>query len=259
MRNLIFFLVIFSLCGCSYFEEKEDETKDWDADRLYSEAKGNLDAGFYADAVDFYQRLESRYPFGKHTQQALIDLAYGYFKSEEHDAAISACNRFIKLYPQNSYVDYAYYLKGLANFNKGKANVQRFIPNDIVDESQRDTGSAYEAFQNFSELIKKYPDSEYVEDAQQRMRHLRNNLASNEIFVANYYMKRGAFLAAANRARYVIENYNRTSAVPEALVIMARAYRILEMEDLARDAIRVLKLNYPNHPGSYEVEELEIK
>jgi len=91
------------------------------------------------------------------------------------------------------------------------------------------------------------------------MRHLRNNLASNEVYVASYYMKRGAFLAAANRARYVIENYNRTSAVPEALVIMARAYRILEMEDLARDAIRVLKLNYPNHPGSYEVEELEIK
>ena len=252
-------LFIFLLSSCSYFEEKEDETKDWDADRLYSEAKGNLDAGFYSDAVDYYQRLESRYPFGEHAQQSLLDLAYGYFKSEEHDASIAACNRFIKLYPQNIHVDYAYYLKGLASFNKGKASVQRFIPNEIVDESQRDTGAAQEAFQYFSELIKKFPNSEYVDDAEQRMRHLRNNLASNEVFVATYYMRRGAFLAAANRARYVIENYNRTPVVPEALVIMARAYRILEMEDLARDAIRVLKLNYPNHPGIYEIEDLEIK
>ncbi len=259
MHNLVFFLVIFLLSSCSYFEEKEDETKDWDADRLYSEAKGNLDAGFYSDAVDYYQRLESRYPFGEHAQQSLLDLAYGYFKSEEHDASIAACNRFIKLYPQNIHVDYAYYLKGLASFNKGKASVQRFIPNEIVDESQRDTGAAQEAFQYFSELIKKFPNSEYVDDAEQRMRHLRNNLASNEVFVATYYMRRGAFLAAANRARYVIENYNRTPVVPEALVIMARAYRILEMEDLARDAIRVLKLNYPNHPGIYEIEDLEIK
>ena len=259
MRNLVFFLVIFLLSSCSYFEEKEDETKVWDADRLYSDAKGNLDAGFYSDAVDYYQRLESRYPFGEHAQQSLLDLAYGYFKSEEHDASIAACNRFIKLYPQNIHVDYAYYLKGLASFNKGKASVQRFIPNEIVDESQRDTGASQEAFQYFSELIKKFPNSEYVDDAEQRMRHLRNNLASNEVFVATYYMRRGAFLAAANRARYVIENYNRTPVVPEALVIMARAYRILEMEDLARDAIRVLKLNYPNHPGIYEIEDLEIK
>ena len=113
-------------------------------------------------------------------------------------ASIAACNRFIKLYPQNIHVDYAYYLKGLASFNKGKASVQRFIPNEIVDESQRDTGAAQEAFQYFSELIKKFPNSEYVDDAEQRMRHLRNNLASNEVFVATYYMRRGAFLAAAN-------------------------------------------------------------
>ena len=184
MHNLVFFLVIFLLSSCSYFEEKEDETKDWDADRLYSEAKGNLDAGFYSDAVDYYQRLESRYPFGEHAQQSLLDLAYGYFKSEEHDASIAACNRFIKLYPQNIHVDYAYYLKGLASFNKGKASVQRIIPNEIVDESQRDTGASQEAFQYFSELIKKFPNSEYVDDAEQRMRHIRNNLASYEVLFA---------------------------------------------------------------------------
>ena len=259
MRNLVFFLVIFLLSGCSYFDEKEDKTKNWNADRFYAEAKGNLDAGNYAQAVDFYQRLEARYPFGKHAQQALIDLAYSYFKSEQHDASISASNRFIKLYPQNIHVDYAYYLKGLANFNKGKATLQRFIPDEFADESQRDPGASFEAFQDFSELIKRFPDSQYVEDAEQRMRHLRNNLAENEVHVANYYMRRGAFIAAANRARFVIENYDRTPVVPEALVIMAKAYRVLEMEDLANDAIRVLKLNYPNHPGIYQIEELEVK
>ena len=259
MRSLMFFLVIFSLIGCSYFDEKEDPTKDWDADRLYAEAKGTLDQGNYTQSVKFYQQLEARYPFGKYAQQALLDLAYSYFKNEEHDASIAACNRFIKLYPQHLNVDYAYYLKGLANFNKGKATVQRFIPNEISDESQRDPGSAFRAFQNFSELIKRFPDSEYIEDAEQRMRHLRNNLAANEVHIATYYMRRGAFVAAVNRARYVVENYGRTPVVPEALVIMAKAYRILEMEDLAKDAVRVLKLNYPNHPGIYQVEEeLEI-
>tara|TARA_B100000929_G_scaffold278446_2_gene254701 strand:- start:360 stop:1139 length:780 start_codon:yes stop_codon:yes gene_type:complete len=259
MRNLVFFLVIFSLPGCSYFDEKEDHTKNWNADRLYAEAKGNLDAGNYSQAIDFYQRLEARYPFGKHAQQALLDLAYSYFKSEQHDASISACSRFIKLYPQNLHIDYAYYLKGLANFNKGKGSIQRFVPDEFADESQRDPGAAFESFQDFSELIKRFPESQYIEDAEQRMRHLRNNLAENEVHVANYYMRRGAFIAAANRARYVIENYDRTPVVPEALVIMAKAYRVLEMEDLANDAIRVLKLNYPNHPGIYQVEELEVK
>ena len=259
MRNLIFFLVIFSLLGCSYFDEQEDVTKTWDADRLYAEAKGNLDAGDYTQAVNFYQRLEARYPFGTHAQQALLDLSYGYFKSEQHDASIAACNRFIKLYPQNLHVDYAYYLRGLAYFNKGKSTVQRYIPNEISDEAQRDPGSAFRSFQIFSDLVKKFPESEYVEDAEKRMRHLRNNLAENEVHIANYYMRRGAFVAAVNRARYVIENYDRTPVIPDALILMAKAYRVLEMEDLASDALRVLKLNYPNHPGIYQIEELEIK
>jgi len=137
--------------------------------------------------------------------------------------------------------------------------LHRFIPDEFADESQRDPGAAFEAFQDFSELIKRFPESQYVEDAEQRMRHLRNNLAENEVHVANYYMRRGAFIAAANRARFVIENYDRTPVVPEALVIMAKAYRVLEMEDLANDAIRVLKMNYPNHPGIYQIEELEVK
>ena len=247
--------MLLTLSGCSYFSEDEDETIGWDADRLYAEAKGKLDSGYYSDAVKLYQKLETRYPFGTHAQQSLLDLAYAYYKDDEPEAAVSACERFIKLYPQNVHVDYAYYLKGLTNFNKGKGLTQRFLP---TDESQRDPGAALSAFQDFSELVKRFPDSQYVEDAEQRMRYLRNNLAQNEVHVANYYMRRGAFVAAANRARYVVENYPRTPAVPDALVILAKAYRVLEMNDLADDALRVLEFNYPNHPGIYEVKEVEI-
>ena len=257
MRNLKLFLLIFVLSGCSYFGgEEEDETIGWSADRLYAEARGELDAGNYSKAIDLYQKLESTYPFGAHAQQALLDLAYANYKDDEPEAAIAASDRFIKLYPQNAHVDYAYYLKGLTNFNKGKGFTQRYLP---TDESQRDPGAALKAFQDFSELIKLFPDSEYAEDAEQRMRYLRNVISKNEVHVANYYMRRGAFIAAVNRARFVIENYPRTPSVPDALVVMAKAYKVLEMDDLSNDAIRVLELNYPNHPGIYEVKDVEVK
>ena len=256
MRILISILLFFLLSGCSFFGDKEDDTVNWSADRLYAEARGALDSGNYDDAVDYYQKLEARFPFGKHAQQSLLDLAYAHYRNDEPDAAIAACDRFIKLYPQNRFVDYAYYLKGLANFNRGKGLVQRLIPRD---QAQRDPGSALRSFQDFSELVKRFPDSQYRADSEQRMRYLRNQLAQNEVYVATYYMRRGAFIAAVNRARHVIENYQRTPSVPDALVIMAKGYRILEMEDLASDALRVLEKNYPNHPGIYEVRQLSIK
>ncbi|MEO1926832.1 MAG: outer membrane protein assembly factor BamD [Gammaproteobacteria bacterium] len=257
MRHLYTLLLIFIISGCSYFgDEKEDETVNWDAERFYAEARGALDSGDYSEAVELYQKLETRYPFGVHAQQALLDLAYAHYKDEEPEASIAASDRFIKLYPQNVHVDYAYYLKGLSNFNKGKGFTQRYLP---TDESQRDPGAALHAFQSFSELIKRYPDSEYVADSEQRMRYLRNVLAKNEVHVANYYMRRGAFIAAANRARYVIENYPRTPSVPDALVVLAKTYRILEMNDLSDDALRVLELNYPNHPGAYEAKNVKVK
>lgn len=258
MRHLITFLLIFIVSGCSFFgdDEKEDETAGWDADRFYAQAKGALESGDYSEAVELYQKLETRYPFGVHAQQALLDLSYAYYKDDEPEAAIGACDRFIKLYPQNRHVDYAYYLKGLSNFNKGKDFTQRYLP---TDESQRDPGAALNAFESFSELVKRYPDSEYVEDSEQRMRYLRNILAKNEVHVANYYMRRGAFVAAVNRARYVVENYPRTPSVPDALVVLAKAYRVLEMNDLSDDALRVLELNYPNHPGAYDAKNVKVK
>ena len=255
MRHSIIFLLIFIISGCSHFKDKGDDAAAWDADRLYTEARGELDSGSFDKAVEYYQKLETRFPFGVHAQQALMDLAFAHYKNEEPDAAIAACNRFIKLYPQNAHVDYTYYLKGLTHFNRGKGMMQRYMP---TDESQRDPGAAFSAFQEFSELVKRFPESQYVADSAKRMRYLRNILAKNEVHVANYYMRRGAFVAAVNRGRYVIENYPKTPSVPDALVVMAKAYRVLEMDDLSSDALRVLELNYPNHPGLYEVKEIEV-
>ena len=256
MRVLFIILLFFGLSACSFWGEKEDNTINWSADRLYAEARGALDAGRYDDAVEYYQKLESRFPFGAYAQQSLLDLAYAHYKNDEPEAALAACERFIKLYPQNIHVDYVYYLKGLTNFNRGKGLAQRLLPRD---QAQRDPGSAQRAFQDFSELVTRFPESQYRVDAEQRMRYLRNNLAKNEVYVATYYMRRGAFVAAVNRARFVIENYQRSPAVPDALLILAKGYRILEMDDLADDALRVLELNHPEHPGIDEVRRVSVR
>ncbi len=256
MRIFKIIIVTVFISSCSFFEEKEDETLNWNAERLYAEAKGALDSGNWDDAVKHYERLESRYPFGVYGQQSLLDLAYTYFKNDEPDQAISACNRFIKLYPQNTHVDYAYYLRGLVNFGRGKGFTDRILD---TDSSQRSIDSADQAFKDFSSLTNRFPDSQYSPDARQRMVYLRNVLAQHEIYVAQYYLRRGAFLAAANRARHVVEQYERTPAIPDALSLLARSYKILGLDDLSRDALRVLQLNYPNYPGIEEVQEIVVQ
>jgi outer membrane protein assembly factor BamD len=225
-------------------------------ERLYEEAKKAMQSGYYSRAVEYYEILETRYPFGVIGRQSLLDLAYVYYKTEKYDEAVSACDRYIRLYPQNPAIDYAYYLKGLVNFERGKGLADRFLS---IDDSQRDTGSAQQAFQDFKELAEKFPESIYLEDAQKRMVYLRNMLAQHEVNVANYYMRRGAFVAASNRARYVVENYDRSASVPEALVIMAKCYKILEMDDLYEDAVRVLRMNYPGHEGIRELEITQVR
>ena len=252
MKQALLYLLIMTILGCA---QTEDTAEKWPAARLYAEAKGQLDSGNYSRAVELYEKLEARFPFGAYGQQAILDLAYAYYKDENPERAIASAERFIKLYPQNAHVDYAYYLKGLTNFNRGKNFTQRIFP---TDESQRDSGSAWQAFQDFSDLVTRYPNSRYTEDAKLRMIHLRNTLAQHELNVAQYYMRRSAFLAAANRSRYIIEKYPRTPVIPEALTIMAKAYKIMELPKLSADALRVLKLNYPDHPGIFEVQETVV-
>jgi outer membrane protein assembly factor BamD len=238
---LIAFLTGMAVSGCSFFSGKEyDQTESWSASKLYAEAASEMDSGSYRKAIELYEKLEARYPFGRYAMQAQLDLAYAYYRAEEPEGAIAAADRFIKLYPQNPFVDYAYYFKGIVNYNRSVGYLDRYVP---TDASQRDPGAALDAFTDFSELVKRFPDSKYTADARQRMIYLRNNLALGEVNVARYYMKRGAYVAAANRANYVIEHYQRTSAVKQALEVLVAAYKALGEEKLAGDAQRVLDVN----------------
>ena len=233
-------LLAVTLAGCGLFGKEIDVTEGWSASKLYSEAAAELDSGNYKRAIELYQKLEARYPFGRYAMQAQLDVAYAHYRADEPEDAIAAAERFIKLYPQNPYVDYAYYMKGIVNYNRSVGFLDRFVP---TDASQRDPGSAMDAFKDFSELVERFPESKYSADARQRMVYLRSNLAMNEVNVARYYMKRGAYLAAANRANHVIEHYQRTSAVDDALEILIEAYRALGKDDLAADAKRILDVN----------------
>ncbi len=257
-RFLSLLLSLLLLGGCSYFQDKkeEDPTESWTAERLYNEAKSSLDAGYYDEAAKYYEKLQIRYPFGVYAQQSQLDLAYAYYKSGDMAAAVAACNRFIKMHPRHSHVDYAYYLKGLAHFMEGKGLTQKYLPTDV---SQRDMGSAYLAFQDFSELTRKFPDSKYVADAQKRMVYLRNLLAEHEVEVGEFYLRRKAYVAALNRGRYVVEKFPRAPATPDALALMAKAYKILGMDDLYADTVRVLRLNYPDNPVLSELESIKVE
>lgn len=244
MRLATILLLLFGfLGGCALLPDQVDETKDWSAQKLYSEAKASLSEADWEQAIDYYEKLEARYPFGRYAQQALLESAYAYHKFGEPDSAISAVDRFIKTYPRHPNLDYAYYLRGLVNFTRGDNIMDRLLPRD---PSERDAGAARQSYFDFAEVVKRFPASRYAKDSGLRMVFLRNNLAQYEMHVADYYMRRGAYVAAANRAKQVVESYQGTPAVPEALAVLVQAYRKLGLDDLAADAERVLKLNYPD-------------
>ncbi len=243
MRNIsILILVLLAVLGCS----KDEVEDDLEATELayYTSAQASLRAGNYAGAIQKLQLLESRFPFGRYAEQAQLEIIYAYFKSAQPEAARSAADRFIRLHPTHPNVDYAYYLKGMVSFEQDKNFLSNIIP---MDPSTRDPGSARESFNDFSQLIRRFPNSEYAPDAQQKMKYLRNLLAASEIHVARYYIRRGAYVAAANRGRHVFENFQESVAVPDALAVMVEAYQLLELFELADQALLVLSSNYPGH------------
>lgn len=240
LAGLVLFL---GLAGCGLLPEVQDETAGWSAQKLYSNAKDNLNEGNYERAIKMYETLESRYPYGRYAQQAQLDIAYAYYKDNEALSAITACDRFIKLHPNHPNVDYAYYLKGLANFTDETGVFSGLVEQDM---SERDQKAAKDAFDAFKELTTRYPGSKYTPDALARMKYLINAIAGNEIHTAKYYLKRQAYVAAANRAENVVKNYPSSPAVEDALAIMVVSYDKLGLKELRDDAMRVLKLNYPN-------------
>jgi outer membrane protein assembly factor BamD len=252
LRLLTTLVLALALAGCGLLPEEKDETKGWSAQKLYTEASAALANGDYVNAIKYYEKLEARYPFGRYAMQAQLDIAYAHYRAEEPAQAIAAADRFIKLYPNSPATPYAYYLKGIVNFNLSLGLLERYLP---TDPSQRDAGAAVESYKDFEELVRRFPDSEYAQDARQRMLYLRNNLARYEVHVARYYYNRGAYLAAANRASYVVERFPRTPAVREALEMMAQSYDKLELPQLADDARRVIALN--EQQGTFAVETVK--
>jgi len=253
---LLLIVLLLSTSGCSYFAKDEVEAEEsWSVERIYTEAKAALTAEDYSVALQYYEQLEARFPFGEYAQQALLESAYCHYKLDDADIAIATLDRFMRVYPLNPSMDYAIYLRGLINFTRDIGLFEKYIPRD---ESQRDPGSARYALKDLKVLVTRYPKSIYSEDAAQRIVYLRNRLAQHEVNVAHYYMRRGAYVAAANRGKYVIENYPRTPAMPEALLMMAKAYKVLELNDLSEDALRVLELNYPGYDGVAKVRQTII-
>ena len=236
-----------SVTGCSMFHHKRTSIDTMPVDQLYNNAHTSLENSDYGAAEKAYQRLIARFPSGPYNEQAQLDLAYAQYKDNSPDDAYSTVNRFIKANPTNKHVDYAYYLRGLINFDRTSGVIERFVYRE-GSEARRDQGYNLQAFDDFSELTRRFPDSAYAADARQRMIYLRNTLAQFEINVAAFYLRNEAYIASADRAQYVIEHYQQSPEAGDALAILTRSYLAVDQKQLAEQTRKVLALNYPNHP-----------
>ncbi|MBL6735464.1 MAG: outer membrane protein assembly factor BamD [Burkholderiales bacterium] len=237
------FLILLSpvlFLGCASLEE--DPTINWSAEELYTNAKGRLDDKFYDQSIELYKNLDLRYPYGPFAEQGKIDIAYAYWKMNNSASALMACDRFIREHPDHENVDYVMYLKALVHFNDDKGLLGFFVSKNLAE---RDPGAAREAFDILRDLVKRFPDSRYAEDAQLRMAYLVNTLAEHEVSVANYYFRRGAFVASINRAQSVIENYPRAPAAREALEVLALSYERSGLVESKQKIEAIIDVNFP--------------
>ena len=238
MRHLYIVLLSTVLFACAGAEK--DETAGLSAKELYDEAQSSINAAEFQIAVKHLETLEARYPFDPYAKQAQLDIAYAYYKFEELDSATSAVERFARLHPRDSHMDYVFYLKGLINFNRGQGLLDAWFPRD---PSRHDPAVLEQAFNDFSTLVRRYPNSNYAGDAHQRMIYLRNQLAKKEILVAEFYVERKSWLSAAKRAKAVIERFPNTIWTKRALDIMLLSYQKLELDELAADTQKVIDYN----------------
>lgn len=238
-------IAALALSACGWFGDKLDTQRNWTVEQFYSNAKAELDGGNFQGAIKLYELLEARYPFGRYTQQAQLDIAYAYYKDNETAQAVSAADRFMKLHPNHPNIDYALYLKGLAYF---KPDLGLFGQLLNLNPAERDPKALRDSFDVFKELITRFPDSVYADDTRGRMIYLVNTLAQHDLAVARYYFSRGGYLAAANRAQNVLTRYSQAPLAEEALVIAVESYDKMGMKELADASRRVLEKNYPQNP-----------
>lgn len=246
-RVLLVLLVLGLASGCSFFgKKKADPLETLSVEQLYERGKNFNETGRYDDAAKTFERLVGRFPFGPYTEQAQLDQAYAQYKMNKPEDAYSTVNRFIKTYPAHKHVDYAYYLRGLINFGREEGLLERYVG---LDMTQRDQAFVRQSFDDFATLIKRHPDSRYAPDARQRMIYLREGMAQADLNVALFSLRQGAYVAASNRAKHILETYDQTRQTGDALAVLVKSYRALGQEKLADDSERVLKLNYPQHPA----------
>jgi outer membrane protein assembly factor BamD len=253
---LVLLFSAFLLQGCGKDDAvKEVEVTKLTALEMYLAAKRALDAGVWSTAADKYKALRSHYPFGHYTEQGYLELAYALYKLYQMEQAVTTVDRFIKNYPAHKNLDYAYYLKGLIYFDSDRGFMQRINPDSTADRNQDNIRNAFTAFKNF---IDRYPESQYAPDARKRMVYLKNQLAAYEVQVGSYYLRRGAPIAAVNRAKFVLESFQDTPSVGNALALMVESYKKMEEPQLAEQSKQMLATNYPNH--SYLADgELDLK
>jgi outer membrane protein assembly factor BamD len=238
--------LLLALGACSLFHHgKRDTLNNMTVEQLYQRAHSLSDQGNWGAAETVYQKLISRFPYGAYNEQAQIELAYAQYKDDKPDDAYSTINEFIKTYPTQKHIAYAYYLRGLINFDRTESALQRMVG---ISPSRFDQGYALQSFDDFNTLVARFPQTRYAVDARQRMIYLRNQLAQSELNVARFYLQRQAYIAAADRAKYVIEHYQRSPEVADALAVLAKSYHQLGQQQLADQTTQVLKLNYPDHP-----------
>ena len=250
LRFALLLALVLALPGCKtvggwFGKGSQDKTETLPVEQLYAEAKENLDDRDFADANRYYGRLIARFPFGPYSEQAQLEQAYALYKSGKPEDATSAIERFIRTYPRHPHIDYAYYLKAVINFDRNVTFFTRVFRSDV---SARDLNGPTQSYNDFADVISRYPNSRYAADARQRMVYLRNQLARHERNVGLYYYRRGAYVAAAGRGKYQLEADPRSEYHADAVALLAASYKALGQKQLADDAAAVLKLNAPDHP-----------
>ena len=240
-RTLSFLLISIVLTACSVFDPEANLKSE---KQLWETAQIHMDGRRYLDTITALEELDRRFPFGQYADGTQLNLVYAYFKSSKFDLARLTADRFIRLNPDHPQAAYAQYMKGLSSYASNNSIISRYLPGD---ETGRDLGGARDAINDFTQLLERYPDSEFAEDATLRLIYVRNQLAEYEVNVSRYYIRRGAYLAAANRARQVVEGYPSTPAVIDALIIMYLAYEALGLPQESQDALFVLSENYPQY------------
>ena len=244
---LLVLLAVFAASGCAHFKKghKKDELEGVPVEQLYSKGHGMMRYGNWSGAEEVYKRLLAQYPYGPYTEQALMETAYAQYKKGSNDDAVSTIDRFIRTYPTHKNVAYMYYLRGLVDSGRDTVFLQKVW---TLDASRRDLATPMQAYNDFKTVTERYPNSRYAADARARMADLRNMFAKHELETALYYLRRGAYVAAADRAKYMLETYPQSIWQNDAVAALGEAYTRLGNKTLADDARRVLQQNDPNHP-----------